>query len=596
MSDSKTKRAGDWITELRQQALRRLGDDISSEELTESELRAAIQELQIHQVELELQNEELQRTQQVAQRARAELFDLFNFAPVGYAVVDETGMIVKANVTFGDMVGQLPEKLEKTPFSRWITEPDRKAFLSRFNSIYRKPERKQISCSLQTAGHKELPVLIVAQSQSLSGDAERRLLLTITDVTERKEMESQLAQADRLSSMGLLAAGIAHELNNPLTFTLNNLEILAEDLPPIFDSAQALVTISAERDQAAAAESVARPVPAPCTQAEIDGLRECLGEALEGARRIRGVAKNLGAFSRVERQQAEPIDLTESIESALRIASNELRFRARLVKEFQEVPEVLAAVGRMSQVFLNLLLNAIHAIDKGNIEDNEVRIRTGFDGDSVWVEVRDTGCGIAPEHLEQLFEPFFSTKAAGEGSGLGLSISRTIVEGYGGSIAITSKQGSGTTVTISLPPLTHVSSRSPVEDQQEDVQTPRGRILIIDDESGVRRTLVHMLREHETVQAETGNRAKQILSDDQRFDVILCDMMMLDISGEEVHDWIEVTHPELTTRVLFMTGGAVTPRTREFLSTRESSTIHKPFNTSDVQRLVNQRVRETRQR
>ncbi len=410
------------------------------------------------------------------------------------------------------------------------------------------------------------------------------------DVTERREMEAQLAQSDRLSSMGMLAAGVAHEINNPLSYILYNLESLTEDLPELLSvirQTQAqLGELSSTVDLHDILGSTAVQLMNPVL---LDDILTRFKDALSGTYRIRDVARGLGTFSRVENDQLVPVNLMHVIEVAINMAFNEIKYRARLVKDFgTNVPVVMASEGRLSQVFLNLIINATHAIEEGDLEHNKIFIKTWVEGEQVCAQVRDTGSGIAPENLGKLFDPFFTTKRIGVGSGLGLSISKGIVEGYGGTIEVESKVGTGTCFTIRLPvrapAAVEVTSKADVE------PAVRGRILIVDDEDGIRAIMVHILREHDAVQASNGAQAKEILESDQDFDLILCDMMMSDVSGMDLHEWLTERHPRLAKQFIFITGGAFTPRARDYLNKVDNIRLEKPFDITNFRKIVNELI------
>ncbi|WP_228557010.1 ATP-binding protein [Myxococcus sp. AB025B] len=244
------------------------------------------------------------------------------------------------------------------------------------------------------------------------------------DFTERKRSQAQLMLADRMASMGLLAAGIAHELNNPLAYVLSNLDFL---------------------------HATVGPRARPLTPDDLVECRQVLDDAREGAERMRQIVRQLRVFSRVDDTREEPVDVHRVLDSVAQMAASEVRPRARLVKSYGEVPPVRGNEGKLFQVFLNLVINAAHAIEEGQSETNEIRITTRpDDGARVLVEVRDTGGGIPPEHLRRIFDPFFTTKSAGIGTGLGLSICDTIVTALGGHISVESSVGVGTTFRVAL--------------------------------------------------------------------------------------------------------------------------------------------------
>ncbi|MCY1030503.1 ATP-binding protein [Corallococcus sp. BB11-1] len=244
------------------------------------------------------------------------------------------------------------------------------------------------------------------------------------DFTERKRMQAQLMLGDRLASMGMLAAGIAHELNNPLSYVLSNLEFLHRALGPM---------------------------PRPLGAEELMEYQQVLDDAREGSERMRQIVRQLKVFSRVDDAHDEPVDLHRVLDSVTQMAASEIRPRARLVKQYGSVPAVRANEGKLFQVFLNLVINAAHAIPEGLTDEHEIRLITRVDGDGrVVVDVRDTGRGIAQEHLSRIFDPFFTTKVPGQGTGLGLSICDTIVRALGGSISVESAPGHGATFRVAL--------------------------------------------------------------------------------------------------------------------------------------------------
>ncbi len=245
-------------------------------------------------------------------------------------------------------------------------------------------------------------------------------------LAELHSMQAQLMQSDRLASVGMLAAGVAHEINNPLSYLVAALEVLAEETRTL----EALLPAGRLRD-----------------------VKEALAEAREGAARVKHVVRDLKTFSRGDEERRGRVDPRQVIESSLDMAFNEIKYRARVVKEYGPCPLVLANEARLGQVVLNLVVNAAHAIAEGHVDENEIRVATRTDerGRAV-LEVRDTGSGIARELLGRIFDPFFTTKPTGLGTGLGLAICRNIVTALGGEILVESEVGAGSTFTLRLPP------------------------------------------------------------------------------------------------------------------------------------------------
>jgi len=244
------------------------------------------------------------------------------------------------------------------------------------------------------------------------------------DITERKQMQARLLLTDRLASLGTLAAGIAHEVNNPLAFVLANLGFLEHEFQRLL---------------------LAQPGE------QLREMHEVLHETNQGAERIRHIVRDLQTLSRNDGEQRMSVDVCEVLESSLRLMRTEFRDRARVVKDFEPVPTVWASEVRLGQVFLNLLINAAHAMPTGQPERNEVRVRVRTLVTHVVIEVTDTGTGIDPAVRDRIFDPFFTTKPVGKGTGLGLSICHGIVMGLGGELSVESELGKGSTFRVILP-------------------------------------------------------------------------------------------------------------------------------------------------
>jgi len=244
---------------------------------------------------------------------------------------------------------------------------------------------------------------------------------------ELQATQERLLFADRLATIGRLAAGVGHEINNPLAFILSNLNYVEQEL--------------------------ARLDIAPASREELPQLQEALAEAREGAERVRTIVQDLKVLSHPDAMEKGPVELGQVLRLAAKMATPQVRDRARLVEDWDALPLIEGNSARLCQVFLNLLLNAAQAIAPGQAREQEIRLSAREDAeapDRVVVEVRDTGCGIAPEHLEHIFEPFFTTKPVGVGSGLGLSICHGIITAHGGDISVESAPGRGTTFRVSL--------------------------------------------------------------------------------------------------------------------------------------------------
>ncbi len=391
-------------------------------------------------------------------------------------------------------------------------------------------------------------------------------VMVFRDVTEKKKLQKQLEVVDRLTSLGTMAAGVAHEINNPLAVVVTNAEFIAEEL----------ANHRAELGDGASQAAGRR----------MDGIAQALSDLKEAASRIGGIVSNLRTFSRPAQRGVGVVDVARCIDWAIRTTSHEFHHRARLVTRLQEVPAVSADEGRLGQVFINLLVNAAHSITPGNADRNEVAISTWTD-DKGWlnVEVTDTGSGIAEELLPRIFEPFFTTKAVGEGSGLGLSISHGIVTSLGGDLRVESEPGRGTKFLVLLPPAPPGKAESQGAAPGPSSQL-RGRILVVDDDAMVLRVIRRILQDHGVVCMESAQAALALIERGERFDVIFSDVMMPTMTGVEFYEALLARDPELAERVVFLSGGAITAKVDDFLRTVPNLRVEKPFSVSHFRQMI----------
>jgi PAS domain S-box-containing protein len=262
------------------------------------------------------------------------------------------------------------------------------------------------------------------------------------DVTERKRVQEQLLLADRLTALGTLCAGVAHEVNNPLGYVIVNLDLAAHELPRLASEASAL---ECQLDSNLGARVAA-------LASDLRALEERIATAREGTEQVRRIVADLRTLSRMDHDLRGPVDVRWVVDAAVKLAQHEIARRAQLVLELGEVPLVFANAPRLEQVFLNLLINAAQAIPVGRADDHQVRVRTATTRDGrVLVEVSDTGVGFPPELAGRIFDPFFTTKPEGEGTGLGLSICHGIIRDSGGEIEASAVPGQGATFRVLLP-------------------------------------------------------------------------------------------------------------------------------------------------
>jgi PAS domain S-box-containing protein len=381
--------------------------------------------------------------------------------------------------------------------------------------------------------------------------APSRVVCTTIDVSEHKETAARLVFTDRMASVGTLAAGVAHEINNPLAFISAHLDLITDEF----------------------GESLPGDL----------GLM--LGETRRGVDRIRNIVRGLQAFSRTDEDQRAPLDVARVLDLAVLMAGTEIRHRAELVRNDAPLPAVVANQATLGQVFLNLLVNATESIPEGQTDQHRITISTRTD-ESGWgiIEIRDTGRGIPREIQGQIFDPFFTTKPIGKGTGLGLSICHGIVRSIGGEIGFTSEPGAGAVFRVALPPalapnrVLDVQPAVAVESQQAATAPRTTRVLIIDDEvvfANALRRLLSRDRHAITIVNDAKEAVVRAIAG-ERFDAILCDLMMPSMSGMEVHAQMMAIAPEQAARMIFLTGGAFSPSAKEFLARIPNTRFDKP--------------------
>jgi len=412
-----------------------------------------------------------------------------------------------------------------------------------------------------------------------AGGQPARIRGLATDISDRARAEEehrraealreQLLAADRMASVGLLAAGVAHEVSGPLSAVLGNIELALERI-----------------------EDLGRAGKAVCERVEAE-----LRDARDAAGRVLQIARDLKVFSRAEVEAIGPVDVTSVLGPTLRMAHNEIRHRARLVTDFAPVPRVLGSEARLGQVFLNLVVNAAQAIPEGHAADHEIRVATRLDPSGrVAVSVSDTGSGMPLDVLQRLFTPFFTTKPAGVGTGLGLAICQRIVASLGGELRVDSEVGRGTTFDVLLPiaPATEADAelQLPVAAVEPSGPSRRGRVLIVDDDERVGTMVGRALEDDHDVQVIGHAReALDRIVTGERFDVILSDLMMPEMTGMDLHASIAAVAPDQAERMVFLTGGTFTERAAAFLGDVPNARFDKPFHVSALRALVNARLK-----
>jgi signal transduction histidine kinase len=414
-----------------------------------------------------------------------------------------------------------------------------------------------------------------------------KLLETVARVlgdTERRRLLGRVEEAERFAALGRLAASVGHEINNPLAYVSMNVELASDELARLLG-----------RDDIDAALATAG------VWLRMARLHEMLSEARIGLDRIRNVVKDLQSLSRTQPARIEVFSLNDLLDESLAMARNHLEHRAAVVREYGDLPPFTGNRSALGQVFLNLLLNAGQALPSGRAGAHTITIATASASGALSVEIRDTGPGIPPDVLPHIFDPFYTTKPMGEGTGLGLAVSERLVADHGGRITVESELGKGTVVRVVLPLAAEVAEERPPAAAEAGARAGapvgtlrRGRILVIDDEPLVGRAIASALAaEHDVVLAVRASDAFARLAAGETFDVILCDLLMPDAGGREVHERLAVDWPHLASRMVFMTGGAFTAEASEFLARSPHRLLSKPFAPDELRAIVRAQMDES---
>jgi signal transduction histidine kinase/CheY-like chemotaxis protein len=438
--------------------------------------------------------------------------------------------------------GRISPQIGK-PFDEVLSMTSPSSVADAVTASLERPVVSKVSAEITVSdGHRRVEIRVVRTE----GD---ECLGLVRDVTQDHEVEARLRVAERLASLGTLASGVAHEINNPLSYVIANVDYVVdalERLPP-----EELEPIGGQ------------------------DVVQALQEIREGGRRIGSIVASLKNQARQEDMPAAPADVNDAVESALRILDNQLRYKTGVELALGRIPLAIVNPQRLVQVVVNLLANALDAFPDRSSDQNLVRVATclATDGDTVIIEVTDNGIGIPADVVNRIFDPFFTTKAPGVGTGLGLYLCHQYVDAVGGTIDVESHEGKGTTFRVRF-----LAVEGSGGEEVEPVATPLppSRILIVDDEPLVARSLARMLRGHELVMASDGEAALwECLSRD--FDLILCDVMMPRMDGSAFYAALKEHRPKLASRIVFMTGGAFTPATRAFLEVVPNAYVEKPI-------------------
>ena len=512
------------------------------------ELEQQATEIAVKNVALEEQLAETAKTAAVAAEREEWLRQALDAGRVGIWRWDPSRRRVRLSDELGALLG-LPGQVEldTRALTQRIHPDDRQRLGDCAAAAIERGEPFDVECRVFRASGELSWIQIKGRAIDVPGASGLHAVGTVADLTEQKLLDHRLRFADRLIAAGSLAAGVAHEINNPLGYVLGSLELVRMQL----------------RDVAVA------PL-----------VRDSLAQMGDGLERIRDVVSDLRAFARPEEDVVTRTAPRAVCEAAIRIVSSLVRHRAEVTTDFAaDTPAVIANQSRLGQVLINLIVNASHALPARPVAANRITVRTRrLASGEVAIAVTDNGSGIAPELVPRLFDPFFTARPDGLGTGLGLAVCQRIVGSLHGRIDVESVVGEGSTFTIVMPAAPAAEPARVVTPPPVAAAGPR-RVLVIDDEPMLRRVLGTMLAHQGfvVVQADGGRAGLAHALGDQPFDIILCDLMMPDLDGVALHAELVQQRPALIDRMVFMSGGAVSDRTRAFIGRDDIVLLAKPF-------------------
>lgn len=474
----------------------------------------------------------------------------FELIGTGVAILDENFTINRVNKA----LTQLLDKPEKELVGKRCHEVLHPEASHREGCPYEKALKRGETVSLEVQLPDGRVWFVQARAEIVDGKL-RRVIHSVQDVTTERRTQRLLEQTQRLATIGQMAAGVAHEINNPLNAIVGMAELLEEDLTD--EQAQKMVR-----------------------------------QIREQALRIGRITKNLLTFSRPRPQEFVPVDINEVIREVLDLKAYHLRSNNITVSLnlAQNLPHVIGDKLQIHQVLLNLINNAEDVMSEQS--GGTLTVTTEREGEFVRIVVEDTGPGIPPEHLPHIFDPFFTTKPVGKGTGLGLAIVYGIVTGHGGKIWAENKPEGGAKFVIELPSLQQVEEQTvkrEVSESKTAAKTGKRRILIVDDERSIAAVLKAMLaREgHEVEVANDGAEAQRLLME-RDYDVVICDLKMPRVNGAELYKWLQAIKPSLASHFIVMTGDFLSPTTQRALQEWGIPVLHKPFRMDELKSLMRQ--------
>jgi len=497
--------------------------------------------------------------------------DIFELATDVLATIDRKGELIEINARLEALLGLNTADWISRPLAELAIPADHEALEDAVTAALGGAPTREVNVRCVTRD-KSSRMMSVRISPLSDGEA---LLVVMRDVTDEVARRAQILLGEKLASIGQVAASVAHELNNPMAWVMANLEQI--------------------RGAAVRLLHTARRHPGEDDLLRsIDTIDEACHEALIGVERMRDIVTDLNVFSSSNERRPERMELVDVIELALRMTGPQLSQLCRIERSYGDMPPLVGYPGKLSQVFVNLFINAAQAMPPRPRDENVVRVTARFEAGVYEVEVQDNGSGILPDVLEHIFDPFFTTKEEHARAGIGLWVSRKILEEQRGSMQVASTRGAGTRFTIRLTGLDPTAL--PHEPQAAETPPPprRATILFVDDEPMLLSAFARAFDDqHEVLIADSGQAALDLLQQrGGQVDAIVCDLLMPQMSGMDLYDAVGELYPGLRPRMAFMSGGAFTARAREFIERVDNPKIAKPIALGDLERAIADLLRQ----
>jgi signal transduction histidine kinase/CheY-like chemotaxis protein len=499
------------------------------------------------------------------------------------------------------------------PDSSWAADIDRlmgtrMARLSWTMVIDSDAPRQAVARARQRFGGQPLAYMATSESGALEAIGsgadeslcfsayEAQQVLVLLDRTEQRAAlrdaadneRTSAVQAEKLAALGTVVAGVAHEINNPLAAVCLSAEYLKNALGPVLDVATEVTRVAAEKRGMTVDELARLATIASKAGRAVEGKR-MLDDLLDLVDTIAAIVRDLRIYARSDESETpQLVNVPDLIDQVLRIVGSEITTRANVERDYPEdLPHLIVPRSRIVQVLTNILLNAAHAIQEVERPIHRVRIAVRADDEAVAISITDSGPGIAAEAIERIFDPFYTTKREGRGTGLGLSISRSILLRLGGELVVDSVHGDGATF-IAIIPLPerdklHAALAKSASIAPPPLVSPRRiSVLVVDDDERLLRVYPRVLRDHyDVLVAVEGQEAIELISSGVHVDVVMTDLTMPDVNGEQLFRWLETARPDLARRTLFVSGIADAAQ-HKFLSSVPNIVLEKPVSGVDI--------------